>query len=128
MYSHSFKTFKGRDMQKKIDLQVEGENFAPLLSPPSEGEYILVQSVGKKKLKYVAGKVLKEVDKEGYLEISYLRRHPQDPEKFRVPPKPDIRSARLRDVKLILPNPSVSTEKRQTLYQFNVKFDRLQVC
>lgn len=107
---------------------LDGTNFPPLQKSPKEGEYVLVEFSDRKNKFFYAAKVLKEEDKEGDLEVSYLRRSVRIKDKFSLPDIPDLKSVHKSDVKLILPKPTCSgTRRQQNLLHFDVDFSFIAV-
>ncbi|CAA3019261.1 Hypothetical predicted protein [Olea europaea subsp. europaea] len=91
----------------------EPDSFLPLDRTPKEEEYVLTACPGKKGDLFYVAKVIKELDDDGDLEISYLRKSNKTRGKFVIPNVPEMCSIPLADVRMILPPPSCSGTKRQ---------------
>ena len=65
-------------------------NFRPLDRNPTEGEYVLIEFQGRKAKdpEFYIAKVLKELDSENDIEVSFLRRSSKVRDKFCVPNVP----------------------------------------
>ncbi|KAK3932377.1 Pogo transposable element with KRAB domain [Frankliniella fusca] len=84
----------------------------PFTKLPEEGDHILVIFRGKEDRHFV-GKVLKEKDEEGDLEVTYYRHCDKGVNKFSLPNVPDLKSVHINDVIALLPKPSVGATRRQ---------------
>ena len=87
------------------------------------GDYVLVEYVSKRKVHYV-GKVSKEEDEEGDLEVSFFRRHFKVPNGFIEPTVEDIHSVPASSVLMILSQPIAanSTKRVMSIRKFSFDF------
>lgn len=117
--------------RKNTQQEAVAKQFPALSKTPSEGDYVLVefQTKMKHKFKYYVAKVLKDIDKDKDFEVSYFRRKSTGPDKFQLPPVPDLASTPLDSIKLILPKPTFheSGRRQEDFYQFNVSFEGLNI-
>ncbi|XP_064641955.1 uncharacterized protein LOC135496524 [Lineus longissimus] len=91
----------------------------------TEGDYVLTEYTTEKKKKvHYIGKVLREKDKSGDYEISFLKRSQKMVGKFVMPPVPKIEIANEDVIKMILPRPTWfgSTKRQLSQYSFEVQF------
>lgn len=79
---------------------------------PTEGDFILVVFPAKENVHYV-GKVIKDVDGDGDLEVSFYRLSSKMKDRFVLPNVPDLCSVSIDHVKEVLPKPNVGKTKRQ---------------
>lgn len=115
--------FDGEDEEENPESSSEGEeeiNFLPLTKEPEEGDYVLVEfAVAATEKKYYVGKILKEKDDEGDLQISYLRKSQKVATKYVLPQVPDLQSVHINDIKLLLPKPTTGgTRRQQNMLEF----------
>ncbi|CAI6372200.1 unnamed protein product [Macrosiphum euphorbiae] len=87
--------------------------FEELEIDTEEGDYVLVRfacsnSKQAKKTIFYVGKIIKNVDNEGFLGISYLRSYKKSKNKFVLPQVPDLSSVCLKDITAILPKPKIN--------------------
>lgn len=92
-----------------------------------EGDYVLVEFKilkPKSKLVFYVGKIIKNIDDDGALEISFLKKKykKSEPCKFVLPDIPDLASININDIKVLLPPPKISgkTSRQQSFYSFEV--------
>lgn len=73
---------------------------------------------------FYVGKIIKNMDSDGDLEISYLRKSNKKSEayKFVLPDIPDLASVNIADIKVLLPPPKVSgkTARQQSFFTFEI--------
>lgn len=102
--------------------------FEELDREPVEEDFVLVQVCDKQKYFYV-GKVMKQTDKEGDLEISFLRKNQKILNVFIWPSVPDVASVPNEDIKLLLSAPmrKNGTKRTQSFLSFEVNFFNLNV-
>lgn len=96
---------------------------------PTEGEHVLVL-LSARENKYYVGKIIKDVDESGDLEISYLRLSRKAKDRFAMPPKPDLCVVHRSDIKAILPIPVCHfglTKRHQTLLSFDFDFSNFKL-
>lgn len=104
-------------------------NFPDLPRSPTDGDYVLVSFTKSKVKVYYVGKIVKDCDDEGDLEVSYLRKA-GDEGRFTLPPIPDIHGVHLSDIKVILPKPSSpnwATKRQQSQLVFDYDFSGLKL-
>lgn len=94
---------------------------------PKEGNFVLVEFKINNKKVFYAGKVLKDAE-NGETDVTFLRRDPRNG-KFRLPNVPDVAVVLLSDVKMFLPNPSYSGQRKrqQGCYTFDLDFSRIDI-
>ena len=95
---------------------------------PAEGDYVLVVFVKGKKSIHFVGKVTKDCDKEGELEVSYLRH--SEGGRFTMPPIPDIAPVHFSDIKSVLPKPVYPdgfTKRQQSMLTFDFDFTAVKL-
>lgn len=124
-----------KDNIEEMDMSSEEDNaevvtkrFPPLTKSPVEGDYVLVV-LGSKKEKYFVGKILKEEDNDGDLEISYLKKTNYD-KRFVQPSVPDIHSVNILEIKMILPKPSYPdnlTRRQKAFLMFEYDFSNIHL-
>lgn len=103
-------------------------NFGLLDHTPHKGEFVLVEFDAKKKCYYI-GKVLKERDGEGDIEVMFLRRSVKQTNLFYFPDVEDVSSVRECDIRAILPTPTThkGTKRTMSLLRFEVDFFNVEV-
>ena len=108
--------------------------FEELDKDPEEGDYVLVRfacsnSKQAKKTIFYVGKIIKNVDNEGFLGISYLRSYKKSKNKFVLPQVPDLSSVCLKDITAILPKPKINgkTARQQSFYAFEVNLSNFEI-
>jgi len=128
------------DRSGENSLQLTKDMLKRLKKGPSEGEYVLVRqnSPSSSRLRaasteiFSVAKVLKEVDDEGDIEVSFLRLSKIHDNKFVIPDDPYLDSVPLKDVKMILGVPKEtdfsSSKGGKPLYYFNINFSKLRMC
>lgn len=108
--------------------------FEELDKDPEEGDYVLVsfscyKSKQTKKTIFYVGKIIKNLDEEGCLGISYLRSYKKSKNKFVQPQVPDLSSVCLKDITAILPQPKLNgkTARQQSFYSFEVNLSNFEM-
>lgn len=118
LHSENSGVERGKEVSEDEDVEL---GWPPLKSTPTEGDYVLAElkvKVANKlrpdcdEFKYYVGKIIKDVDEDGDLEISYLRVSANTINSFVMPNVPDMNSIPLCDVKAILPRPGEQKVKR----------------
>lgn len=108
--------------------------FEELDRDPTEGDYVLVEfktkdPKNKFKTVFYVGKIIKNKDEDGDLEISYMRKYKNFTTcKFVLPNIPDLASVNLNDIKALLPPPKVTgkTTRQQSCYVFEVDLRHIE--
>ncbi|KAF5296871.1 hypothetical protein FQA39_LY12389 [Lamprigera yunnana] len=86
--------------------EVEPSAFEELDRDPEPDDFVLVQFKAKNNVFYV-GKVLKLEKDTNDIEVNFLRKSVKFERHFIFPPKPDITTVPVEDIKFILPPPSL---------------------
>lgn len=98
-------------------------------SCPVEGDFALVLFTSRANKHYV-GKIIKDVNQDGNLEISCLRLATKSKDRFVLPQQPDLCSIHRNDIKGILPPPTShpgSTKRQPSLLGFDFDFRNLKL-
>ncbi|KAE8739807.1 hypothetical protein FOCC_FOCC014699 [Frankliniella occidentalis] len=115
------------DENYEDDESEDRELFKPLEKSPEEGDHIIVVFRGKED-KYYVGKVLKEKDEDGDLEVSYYRQCTKRVYSFVLPNIPDLKSVHINDIVAILPQPHVGgTTRQRNIISFPFDFTRIRL-
>jgi len=121
--------FESEDSEEVDDVSVHSDKaVASEISfrEPEEGDFVLVKfKTGEKSCVYYVGKILSEKDSEDDLQISYYRKRVGDLSvSFTLPPKADLKSVHLNDVKVVLPKPkSAATRRQKDIISFDFDFE-----
>jgi hypothetical protein len=129
------------DEQDNISIYSENEDWCPeidsnyfedLERSPIIGDFVLVQFKIKdkhEKIVYFIGRVLKNKDENGDIQVTFYRKHTKMIDKFILPIVPDLSMVPENDVKMILPSPvEQGKTKRQTaLLSFSIGFNNIDV-
>jgi hypothetical protein len=59
------------------------------------------------------GKIINQKDKDGYFEISYLKKSVKDPSSFVFPVEPDRASVAETDIAIVLPQPTIAGQTKR---------------
>lgn len=123
-------------MRERSDSEFEDQNESEchieLLEKEPEnvgvGSYVLCEFEKAGKCFYYAGKVLKEADEEGDLEIEFLKKS-QKSNNFLKPHIEDIASFPKSGVRLMLPQPKAlgQTKRTQNVFMFDIDLSRFDV-
>lgn len=93
---------------------------------PKEGDYLLVRFHTQSSEIFYVGKAIGSLDKNGNIDVSFLRKKENV---FVMPDLPDMANVSQKDIKCVLPAPSVlgTTKRQQCRYKFHVSFSNLNV-
>lgn len=125
-------SYESKDSKEADDVsQPHPKSFPPLVRFPAEGDYVLVVFAFAKDTIYFVDKILKEIDSDNDLQISYLRKKLNRDKSicFTLPPVPDINSVHINDIKVILPKPTFDTgaKRQQSLIVFDYNFSLIKL-
>jgi len=124
-------SYGSKDSKEADVSQPHPKSFPPLVRSPTEGDYVLVVFASTKDTIYFVGKILKEIDSDNDLQISYLRKKLNRDKSicFTLPPVPDINLVHINDIKVILPKPTfhTGTRRQQSLIVFDYNFSLIKL-
>ena len=107
------------DVESFSDLSDLSADNQSTFCEPKYGNFVVVVCKGKRIVHFV-GKVVKEEDVEGDMEVKFLRKHTKVPNGFVEPHVEDIHSVPIGSVVLVLPQLSISGYTRRSTAVKNV--------